>query len=645
MTSPADTALLTAPSPFADPVVRLDPEIDPPPDVAHVHAPVRAAIEDAIATVGRERRAQMVLVAGDPGMGKTHQLAWLRRRADGAYACVDIPPLKDPTAPFGHLARYTVQGLAVTGMLERILWDALRRIAAAVRAEADDAGDDDVVARLDEALPPGDQFARVFRMLAQQDPTLGTLLYQRGRRLAPLSGLAADFGKVLCRVTDREAERALVDWLRGAELADEDLALLDVKHRADSEDRAFEVVRGLALCAPKPIVLCLDQLESTSGLLGPDGLARMFTALMEIYQQTPVGIVLMCQSQQWAELRRDLPQAAVERVRVLPPLAKPSPADALAIIASRLAPLWTAAGVAPPYATYPFTPAYLGAVVAETRPTIRQLLLECDARLIEQRRAGAIRELEAAPALPGLPLASAPTSANGNAPAAPPVPAGTAAAAAHDALVGAQAKYAGVVADRKDLANPGFRQDHLRNAIVDVLRGMARFGRTVGGVGVAGVTAVAKPKNGARPPVVVTLEGATGPQRVAFDVHSDEARGAHRVLERLRATVDDGAADLAILIREAEVPIGEGAKRTLEVARSLAERGGGVVYLERAAALALCGAGALLDAAAAAEVLVGDRQASRDEVLAFVVGGELATALAPLVSRVSSTPPSAARAG
>src|SRR5206468_4931326 len=120
----------------------------------------------------------------------------------------------------------------------------------------------------------------------------------------------------------------------------------------DGEDRAFEVVRGLALCSTRPLVLCLDQLESTSGLLGAEGLVRLFTALMEVYQQAPVCIVLMCQTQQWAELRRDMPQAAVERVRVVPPLAKPDPEQAVALIASRLAPRYADAGVAPPYPSY-----------------------------------------------------------------------------------------------------------------------------------------------------------------------------------------------------------------------------------------------------------------------------------------------------
>lgn len=330
--------------PFADPVARLDPEALPPPDVATIHAPARMAIAEAIAVVGRERRSQMVLITGDPGMGKTHQLAHLRRRADGQYVCVDVPPLKDLAAPFAHVARYAVQGLAAAGVLERLLWDTLRQVATAVRADAAAHDDDDVVERIDQALIGGEQFAMAFRNLAQQDPALGALLYKRGRRLAPLSTLPADFGKVLCRITDRDAERAIVDWLRAAELADEDLAALDLRHGVADEARAFEVLRALCVCSTRPVVLCLDQIESIAGLVGADGVARMFTALMELYQQAPLAIVLMCQTQQWIELRKDVPLAALDRIRVLPPLAKPTGDEAEAVIAARLAPVWTAAG-------------------------------------------------------------------------------------------------------------------------------------------------------------------------------------------------------------------------------------------------------------------------------------------------------------
>lgn len=626
--------LLDAPSPFADPVVRLDLEAAPPPDVATVHASVRAAIADAIATVGKDRRAQMVLVTGDPGMGKTHQLAHLRRRADGQYVCIDVPPLKD-TSPFGHLARYAVQGLAAAGVLERLLWDVLRQVAVAVRADADEHGDDDVVARIDDALVGSDRFALAFRSMAQQDPELGPLLYKRGRRLAPLSTLPADFGRVLGRITDREAERAIVDWLRAAELGEEDLALLGLEHGVDTEARAFEVVRALCLSSPRPVVLCLDQLESIAGLIGSEGVARLFTALMELYQQAPVAIVLMCQTQQWVELRRDVPQAAVDRIRVLPPLAKPTADEALAIVASRLAGLWTAHGVVAPYPTWPFPAAAVRTIVDERRPTIRGLLLEIDAHLGEMRRAGAVSELG------GGAGAGSIEAAAGVAAALEPPPVDELAA-----LRAARDRYRRVADERRELATPAFREELLRHGVLDVLEHARRRGTQIAGVKIALVTSPEKPKVGPRPPAIITLDTPSGPRRLAVDVHSSEPRSTHRVLARLRDLVDERAADCAVLLRERDAPLPETAKKSHELLDELGQRGGALIWLEQADAMRLVAAELLLDAAGAAEVLVGTRNASRDEVLAFLFEHDrLAELLVPLVSRGSATPPRAARAG
>lgn len=625
-----DVALLAAPSPFSDPVVRLDPDRPLPPDVAHIHGAVRAALREAIAVVGAERRAQMVLVAGDPGQGKTHLLAQLRHAAEGAYTCVDVPPLKDAGAPFAHVLRYVVQGLAVAGHLQRLCWDTVRRIATAVRDDARAHDDDDIADRVDDALLGGDAYVGAFRTLAQQDPGLGALLYQRGRHLAPLHGLYAELGRVLCRITDRDAEPAIIDWLRGAELADDDLTRLGVARGVDGEQAAFEVLRGLAQCTTRPLVLCLDQIESTSGLLGAAGVAKLFTALMELYQQAPVCIVLMCQTQQWSELRRDVPAAAVDRVKILPPLSRPTAAEAIAVVARRLAPVWEAAGVTPPEPTYPFGAAMLTELCTRSRPTIRQVLLECDERLGAMRRAGAVvAQAVAAPAAAAVAPAGPPPS--------PPSP--------DVALRAARDKYVRTVAERRDLQSPSFRQELLRDAIVDVLRGAQRLSRKIGGVVVAGVIAPPKPDKGPRPPVVVTLDGPGGVQRLAFDVHSESGSAAYKALERLREHVVAGQADLAVLLREADAPLGDGAKRSHEVAAALAERGGGVVYVDREAVQRLVGAELMLDAAGASEVLVGEASASPDDALAFLLEvDDLGTALVPLVSRASTSPPRGRRA-
>lgn len=621
--------LLDAASPFSDPVVRLDLEAAPPPDVATVHASVRNAIADAIAVVARERRAQMVLVTGDPGMGKTHQLAHLRRRSEGQYVCIDVPPLKD-SAPFGHLARHAVQGLAASGTLERLLWDVLRAVAVAVRADADEHGDDDVVARIDDALLGSDRFAMAFRSMAQQDPELGPLLYKRGRRLLPLSTMPADFGRVLGRITDREAERAIVDWLRAAELSDEDLALLGIEHGVDTESRAFEVMRALCLSSQRPVVLCLDQLESIAGLIGREGVARLFTALMELFQQAPVAIVLMCQTQQWAELRQDMPQAAVDRIRVLPPLAKPTVDESLAIVASRLDAVWAPRGAVSPYPTWPFPAESVRAFVEERRPTIRGLLLEMDARLASMRRAGTITEPADASAPPPPPRKLEPP---------PPVDAVAALRAARD-------RYRGVADERGELRTPAYREDHLRHAVLDVLEHAKRHDLAIGGVKVALVSNPEKPKVGPRPPAIVTLDSAGGPRRLAIDVHSGEPRATHRVLARLRDLVDERSADCAVLLREREAPLPESAKRSHELVDELGQRGGALIWLEEDDAMRLVAAELLLDAAGAAEVLVGDRNASREEVLGFLFEQDrIGDLLIPMLSRATATPPRAARAG
>jgi hypothetical protein len=666
--------LLAAPSPFADPVVRLDLEHAPPPDVASVHGPVRQAIAEAITIVARDRRAQMVLVTGDPGMGKTHQLAHLRRRAEGAYVCVDVPPLKDG-APFAHLARYAVQGLAAAGVLERMLWDTLRQVAAAVRADAEDHGDDDVVERIDDAMVGSDRFAMAFRTLAQQDPALGPLLYKRGRRLAPLSVLPADFGRVLCRITDREAERAIVDWLRAAELAGEDLALLGLERGVDDESRAFEVVRALCLSSQRPIVLCLDQIESISGIVGAAGVARLFTALMELYQQAPVAIVLMCQTQQWVELRRDVPQAAVDRIRVLPPLAKPTVDEAVAIIASRLGPLWHAAGVAPPYPTWPFAPSFIRALVEQRRPTIRQLMLEIDAHLGDMRRTGEAQERTSEPIaqpLPGVPGGTGPIAMPSSPvptvvvipPAVPtgpqlapvadaagsaPVPrvtvttstSGPFAAGADPrvALAAARDRYLRAAGERKDLATPPFREELLRHALVELLEGARAHAVPIAAATIADVTNPERPRHGPRAPMQLTLDTALGPRRLAVELHSGPPQATVRVLGRLCEMVDDRGADCAVLLRERGAPLPETARRSQELVGELSARGGAVVWVEEDDAVRLVGAGLLLDAAGAAEVLVGDRQASREEVLTYLLRDDrLAELLVPMIARGTSGP-------
>jgi hypothetical protein len=143
-----------------------------------------------------------------------------------------------------------------------------------------------------------------------------------------------------------------------------------------------------------------------------------------------------------------------------------------------------------------------------------------------------------------------------------------------------------------------------------------------------------KPKVGPRPPAIIPVETPAGPRRLAVDVHSGEPRATHRVLARLRDLVDERGADCAVLLREREAPLPESAKRSHELVAELVERGGALIWLDEDDAMRLVAAELLLDAAGAAEVLIGERNASRDEVLGFLFEHDrLGDLLQPMLER------------
>jgi hypothetical protein len=619
----AATALLgAADNPFADPVARLD-RPTPPPNVDEIHAHVRKAI---LAAIGRTRTAgqsSMIVVTGDPGQGKTHQLAWLRHEAEvsNGYYFVEIPPLKDVDAPFAHILRFMVQGLlahraGATNSLVRLLWECLRKVGQAVLAHAREVGDDATAERLARVIIGDDHFIDTFGALVVDDPTLGQLLHANGRGLPPLTSLMSDLGRGLCRFTDPAVQPAFFDWLRGAELPDEDLQLLGIKRSVETEDRSFEVLRGILSLSSRPIALCLDQLEATGQLLGDAGATALATALMEVYQQVPVCIVLMAQTQFWGTYRTKFPQAAIDRMETLL-LPLPRPEEAERLISTRLSGLWRFAGVEAPYPTYPFARSYIGGMVTALRPTIRTVLTECKNQLERMRGAGSITEVvafgqgarTAAPARVGPALESA-----------------------------LETKVRGLAGG--SLGQPGGREPYLRTAILRMLGLAGERRRKVGTAQVGAIEDPPKPRNGPRPPASITLALPDGARRVAIDVNSSDARGAWRVLDRLKRKVEAKEADTGVLIREADAPIGDGAKQTLALVRELEQTGGGLVYVERDVAHRLVGAELLLDAVAAADIAAGDRIVSHDEAITFLLEQDLAaSALAPLFSRIARPTP------
>jgi hypothetical protein len=205
-------------------------------------------------------------------------------------------------------------------------------------------------------------------------------------------------------------------------------------------------------------------------------------------------------------------------------------------------------------------------------------------------------------------------------PSARPPPVGAIPAAAPDAL-------AASIEARHELREPAQRQERLRSIVAQLLTAAAERGQALGGVRVAGVSVPPQPRAGARPPMLVTVEGG---RRIAVEVGNE--RSPHFALKRLHRLVEERDADAGVLLRESAAPLGAGVV-TRELLAALGP--GAVVWLEREPVRRLVGAELLLDAVAASEISVGDRPATRAEALGHLLERpELAAALAPALGGV-----------
>ena len=93
-------------NPFDDVVAREAPTTL---DAPQVHAEARALLERALGSVQATGTPRWIVLLGEPGLGKTHLLGWLRRRlARSAF----ISPLRDARTTFRHLWRETARSLA-----------------------------------------------------------------------------------------------------------------------------------------------------------------------------------------------------------------------------------------------------------------------------------------------------------------------------------------------------------------------------------------------------------------------------------------------------------------------------------------------------------------------------------------------------
>ncbi|MFD3509080.1 ATP-binding protein [Nocardia sp. NPDC058666] len=281
------------------------------------------------------------ILNGDPGVGKTHLLGWIREQVQAKGGFFFMPKLADGESFWDG---------AVHGVVNRLVGtdgNQLRRLLLALTDQAE--CDTDLQMRIAGPIRPEPEQVDIFldalterhpRLYECQDTLRALVLFRAG-------GPLRDIGDSYLMVSDGLAAEILDKW--------------GFRHRERNAQRVFQDLIRL-FAAAGPVVIALDQIDAImaeSARAGGAVATGHANSLMKLREETVRTIIVAaCISTTWRYLSEHSVSSAVDRFSVLELRTKlPGPAVAAAIVAGHLAAQYGEVDFVAPHASWPIAPA------------------------------------------------------------------------------------------------------------------------------------------------------------------------------------------------------------------------------------------------------------------------------------------------
>lgn len=594
-----EAILAAAPSsPFSDAV--LPNAFRETPDVPSIHGDARQRCLSLVRDARDAGRTSLQVIAGAPGEGKTHLIAWLRRQSEeawrkdtetGRFALTVVPPLRSLTSARHHVLQEVVRQLSIRlstvhvdeatdTPIEILLWRAFHAIARLIVAEKSTPAD--LRGRLEDAVAtnPNKFLSSFVQDLRHAWPLLERGFVDAALRLPALAPADREVFRVLARFPrgDDADRTAIVDWLGGASISAERLEALGTALVLDEEaeaGRGLKTLLVLAHLAATPVALAFDQIEGIPRL-GQDAITIFLDTIADLYNDCPSTVILLfCQTQVLPMLREQATEHARDRLDDLPPLHLKglTPDEAFLLVETRMRHFWEGATERPTDLLFPLSRERVLAEVERgnlrsARGVVRyfhQLLREPP----EQRKAFV-------------------------APAAPP-PADVVRRKL-DALVEDEAKTA---------RPPDTRAEVTQSVVFDLLEQAQQSERSIGEVRVREVERHRASKTSMEGVRLVVERGSEKKRVYLESSNREHGKSTASTMKRFASVIEANQADVAVLLREEAFPLPPASKKALV---ELGPRGV-MLRLGEGEIPPLAAIEALLNAAAAGDVPVNRKTA------------------------------------
>ncbi|NEQ81853.1 MAG: ATP-binding protein [Moorea sp. SIO2I5] len=319
-------------------------------NVKSIHEDEINQITTTLSAVTQDHRPRTILLAGDPGSGKSYLLKRLKQQFNQDAFFAYIGPWANSDRIWRYILRETVDSLLKVPEGEKesqlLLW--LKSLPA---------------------------FKKTGWLRNERKRFIGDI------RASYPGGIhrSKEFFGVLYDLTNPQRDYLAYQWLRGEDLDEDELKTLGVRGSIDNEDDAQNILInfGRISSSTKPIVLCFDQLDNIPRL--PDGyldLQVLFNVNSTLHTRRPNNLLIIISivTNTWRRHNRQLQTADLDRLNPIIRLKNITLEQAESIWASRLYPLHQQANPKPISPIYPLTRQDLEKEFPGQKATPRQTL-------------------------------------------------------------------------------------------------------------------------------------------------------------------------------------------------------------------------------------------------------------------------------
>jgi hypothetical protein len=322
--------------------------------VNSIHQEAISEVQSVLDLVAADSRTRTILLAGDSGTGKSYLLGRLKLTLNSRAFFAYIGPWPDRQFIWRHTLRNTVDSLMYVPVHQQesqlLLW--LKKLSA-------------------------------FRDTGLKKQILGErhLFIHNFKGTYP-SGIynPNEFFSILYALTQPELYAIACDWLKGDDLDEESLQLLNVKQPIDSEMKAQSILAnfGRISVATQPIVLCFDNLDNVDrSEEGAIDLQSLFNINSIIHNQKSKNflVVISIITNTWNQNNKQIQPADIARIDTQIRLRPIDLDRAEKLWASRLYPLHCQADSPPSSAIYPLSRSALEEKFPGGKALPRQVLM------------------------------------------------------------------------------------------------------------------------------------------------------------------------------------------------------------------------------------------------------------------------------